>query len=376
MTDPLVRLDGIRKEYGAVVAVAGIDLSIGRGEFVVLLGPSGSGKTTLLSILGGFIEPTAGRVLIDGEDVTGVAPAHRPTATVFQDYALFPHLNVAGNVGFGLMMHKIRGDERERQIEEALNLVGLEGFAGRAIHQLSGGQRQRVALARAIAVRPTVLLLDEPLGALDLALRRQMQDELVRIQKELGTTFIHVTHDQDEAMGIADTVVVLSHGRIEDLGSPRRVYLQPATLFAATFMGESNLIPGTVKDSQGGTARIATPFGDWSIPANAQIGGDVWLVLRPEQLKCGAANGDSQISLGRGTVSEAVFQGSHLRISADSPVDGVATLKMSLPASAQLAEGATIEVHADPADVVALDRSEADVTSRIASRNERAGGRT
>ncbi|MEE8203162.1 MAG: ABC transporter ATP-binding protein, partial [Alphaproteobacteria bacterium] len=203
MTDPLVRLDGIRKEYGAVVAVAGIDLSIGRGEFVVLLGPSGSGKTTLLSILGGFIEPTAGRVLIDGEDVTGVAPANRPTATVFQDYALFPHLNVAGNVGFGLMMHKIRGDERERQIEEALNLVGLEGFAGRAIHQLSGGQRQRVALARAIAVRPTVLLLDEPLGALDLALRRQMQDELVRIQKELGTTFIHVTHDQDEAMGIA-----------------------------------------------------------------------------------------------------------------------------------------------------------------------------
>lgn len=376
MTDPLVRLDGIRKEYGAVVAVAGIDLSIGRGEFVVLLGPSGSGKTTLLSILGGFIEPTAGRVLIDGEDVTGVAPAHRPTATVFQDYALFPHLNVAGNVGFGLMMHKIRGDERERQIEEALNLVGLEGFAGRAIHQLSGGQRQRVALARAIAVRPTVLLLDEPLGALDLALRRQMQDELVRIQKELGTTFIHVTHDQDEAMGIADTVVVLSHGRIEDLGSPRRVYLQPATLFAATFMGESNLIPGTVKDSEGGTARIATPFGDWSIPANAQIGGDVWLVLRPEQLKCGAANGDAQISLGRGTVSEAVFQGSHLRISADSPVDGVATLKMSLPASTELAEGATIEVHADPADVVALDRSGADVTPRIASRNERAGGRT
>ena len=214
MPEGLVRLEGLRKVYGDTVVVENFNLSIAGGEFVVLLGPSGSGKTTTLSMLGGFVEPSAGRILIEGEDVTELPPAKRPTATVFQDYALFPHMNVRSNVAFGLAMRGVARKERERTAEEMLRLVGLEGFGGRAIHQLSGGQRQRVALARAIAVTPKVLLLDEPLGALDLALRRQMQEELVRIQKRLGTTFVHVTHDQEEAMSIADTVVVMNRGQI------------------------------------------------------------------------------------------------------------------------------------------------------------------
>src|SRR5690606_23935988 len=202
----------------------------------------GSGKTTILSMLGGFTAPSEGRVVIAGEDVTDLPPAKRPTATVFQDYALFPHMSVRSNVAFGLAMRRVAKAERSRRAEEMLRLVGLAGFGGRGIHQLSGGQRQRVALARAMAVAPKVLLLDEPLGALDLSLRRQMQEELVRLQKRLGTTFVHVTHDQEEAMSIADTVVVMNQGRIEDMGPPSRVYLRPASLFAATFMGESNVI--------------------------------------------------------------------------------------------------------------------------------------
>jgi spermidine/putrescine transport system ATP-binding protein len=238
MAEPIVRLAGLCKRYDGAAAVERLDLEIGAGEFLVLLGPSGSGKTTILSMIGGFAAPTEGRVVIAGEDVTELPPAKRPTATVFQDYALFPHMSVRSNVAFGLAMRKVPKPERQLRAEEMLKLVGLEGFGGRGVHQLSGGQRQRVALARAIAVEPKVLLLDEPLGALDLALRRQMQEELVRIQKRLGTTFVHVTHDQEEAMSIADRVVVMNRGRVEDVGPPSRVYLRPASLFTAAFMGE------------------------------------------------------------------------------------------------------------------------------------------
>ncbi len=352
----LVTLEGIRKEYGAIVAVKSVDLAVEHGEFVVLLGPSGSGKTTLLSMLGGFIEPTAGRILIDGVDMAGVAPAHRPTATVFQDYALFPHMSVGNNVGFGLTMRKVRGPERKRQIEKALALVGMEDFTKRSIHQLSGGQRQRVALARAIAVQPTVLLLDEPLGALDLALRRQMQEELVHIQKEVGVTFIHVTHDQDEAMSIADRIVIMNHGAVEDIGPPRRVYLRPGNLFAATFMGESNLIAGTVERVDGSHATVATPFGAWTVRADGEAGREVWLALRPEQLGLGGADGDQSLSLGTARIIEAVFQGSHLKILAESASAEVGELKLRLPPSTNLAVGEEIEINADPGEVVVLDR--------------------
>ncbi|MEX0697453.1 MAG: ABC transporter ATP-binding protein, partial [Dongiaceae bacterium] len=246
MAEALVELIGLGKRYDGAVAVEGVDLSIAPGEYVVLLGPSGSGKTTILSMLGGFVPPSAGRVRIGGVDVTALPPARRPTATVFQDYALFPHMSVGANVGFGLRMRKVAKAERRRRAEDVLRLVGLEGFGARAVHNLSGGQRQRVALARAIAVAPAVLLLDEPLGALDLTLRRQMQGELVRIQKRLGTSFVHVTHDQEEAMSIADTIVLLNRGRIEDSGPPDRIYLRPASVFAATFMGDSNILAGRV----------------------------------------------------------------------------------------------------------------------------------
>lgn len=352
----LVILEGLRKEYGGITAVKSVDLTIGRGEFVVLLGPSGSGKTTLLSMLGGFIEPTAGRILIDGADMAGVSPALRPTATVFQDYALFPHMNVANNVGFGLTMHGIRGPERKRRIEETLALVGLEDFAKRGIHQLSGGQRQRIALARAIAVQPTVLLLDEPLGALDLALRRQMQEELVHIQREVGMTFIHVTHDQDESMSIADRIVILNHGEIEDIGPPRRIYLRPSSQFTATFMGESNLIPGSVARVEGSDVTVATPFGDWQVRADGEAGRQVWLALRPEQLRLGNSASGRSLSLGSAIITEAVFQGSHLKVLARSTVAEVGELKLSLPPATTLAVGEEVEIHAGPGDVVVLER--------------------
>ena len=356
MSAPLVELIGVRKQYGNAVAVAGVDLSIGRGEFVVILGPSGSGKTTLLSIIGGFVAPSVGRIIIDGEDVGDLPPARRPTATVFQDYALFPHMDVAGNIGFGLTMHKVRGEERQRRIVDVLGLVGLEGFGSRSVDQLSGGQQQRVALARAIAVRPSVLLLDEPLGALDLALRRQMQDELVRIQKEVGTTFIHVTHDQEEAMSIADTIVVLNQGFIEDVAPPRQVYLRPSSLFTATFMGESNLIPGRVRSAEDGKVAVETPFGDWMFEGSAAAGEEVWLTLRPEQLVPRPTTGGNYLSLGRATVSEVVFQGSYLRIRADSETDGVTDMRLRLPSASEILAGHTIDVCADPADVVLLNR--------------------
>jgi spermidine/putrescine transport system ATP-binding protein len=355
MTEHLVELRGVRMEYGETVAVASVDLKIEPGEFVVLLGPSGSGKTTILNIIGGFVTPTAGEIVIDGTDVAGLPPARRPTATVFQDYALFPHMNVASNVAFGLAMHKVPRRNRTPRVEEVLRLVGLEGFGRRSIHQLSGGQRQRVALARAIAVRPTVLLLDEPLGALDLALRRQMQSELVQIQKELGTTFIHVTHDQDEAMSIADTVVVLNHGRIEDMGPPRRVYLRPATLFTATFMGESNLIPGRVTVVEGGMARVATALGEWAIAADTKAGADVSLSLRPEQLALGLPDDDARIALGRARVTEIMFQGSHLKVTAMCAAKEVPGILLQLPSATRIEVGQKIDISAKAGDVVLLE---------------------
>ncbi len=354
MSTPLVELRGIRKNYGDVVAVADIDLTISAGEFIVLLGPSGSGKTTILTMLGGFTDPTSGRIIIDGEDMTERSPATRPTATVFQDYALFPHMNVASNVRFGLTMHKVPKVERRDRVATALELVGLADLGHRSIHQLSGGQRQRVALARAIAVRPSVLLLDEPLGALDLALRRQMQEELVRIQEEVGTTFIHVTHDQEEAMSIADRIVVMSEGRIEDVGSPRKVYLRPSSLFTANFMGENNLIPGRVAGREGDICTISAPFGECSLVSDVPPGADVSLMLRPEQVALGACGAAGDVSLGRARIASIVFQGSYLKVAAESAHDGMGQLKLSLATETFLEVGDEVEVYAAAGDVVVL----------------------
>src|SRR3954452_6365265 len=237
-----LRLMGLRKAYGDVVALEHLDLEVRAGEFFTLLGPSGSGKTTTLRLIAGFERPDAGRVELSGADVTERAPYDRAVNTVFQDYALFPHMSVAENVGYGLKIRGVSRAERAQQVAEALALVRLPDIGARKPLQLSGGQRQRVALARALVNRPPVLLLDEPLGALDLKLRQEMQIELKRLQAELGNTFVYVTHDQDEALGMSDRIGVFSDGRLEQVGTPGDVYERPATEFVAGFVGVSNLL--------------------------------------------------------------------------------------------------------------------------------------
>jgi len=239
---PDVVLRGLRKEYGDVVAVEGIDLEIARGEFFTMLGPSGSGKTTTLRLIAGFEQPDAGTVELGGKNVAGLPPYERDVNTVFQDYALFPHMTVAENVEYGLRVKRVSKGERQTRAQEALAMVDLAGFGSRKPIQLSGGQRQRVALARAIVNSPRVLLLDEPLGALDLKLRERMQGELSRIQEQLGITFVYVTHDQDEALTMSDRIAVFNEGRIEQVASPAELYEHPASEFVAGFVGTSNVL--------------------------------------------------------------------------------------------------------------------------------------
>jgi len=337
----LVSVENVSQIFGPAKALDSVSLAIQPGSYTVLLGPSGSGKTTLLSILGGFLQPTTGRVLIDGADCTLMAPAKRPTATVFQDYALFPHMSVGSNVAFGLRMQGVSKAKRTAKAQEMLRLVGLEHAFEKKPHQLSGGQRQRVALARALVVEPAVLLLDEPLGALDLKLRRQMQDELKAIQKRVGTAFVHVTHDQEEAMALADHVVVMNHGRIEDEGPPERVYARPATRFTATFMGESTIVAGEV-DAQG---RIATALGVFDAPGLAP-GSAACIAVRPEHVHVGPAI--------PAIVTAVAYQGSFKRVTA-APIHAPDTpLLARLPAGTPVQEGTQISLRFDPADVIVL----------------------
>jgi putative spermidine/putrescine transport system ATP-binding protein len=245
---PAVRLSGLRKSFGPVEAVAGIDLEIADGEFFTMLGPSGSGKTTVLRMIAGFDLPTAGTVNLGGRDVTRLAPFEREVNTVFQDYALFPHMNVLDNVEYGLRVRKVGKAERRQRAGQALRTVRLEEYGSRKSTALSGGQRQRVALARALVNRPKVLLLDEPLGALDLKLREEMQVELKAIQRDVGITFVFVTHDQEEALTMSDRIAVVNHGRIEQVGAPADVYERPATAFVAGFVGTSNLLTGATAE--------------------------------------------------------------------------------------------------------------------------------
>ncbi|HEX2884502.1 MAG TPA: ABC transporter ATP-binding protein [Candidatus Limnocylindria bacterium] len=290
-----VRLEHLVKRFGDVVAVDGLDLAIADGEFFSMLGPSGSGKTSTLRMIAGFEQPTEGRIHLHGRDVTGVPPFDRDVNTVFQDYALFPHMSVGDNVGYGLVVRKVGRDERRRRVAEALEMVRLTGYEGRRPGQLSGGQRQRVALARALVNRPRVLLLDEPLGALDLKLREEMQIELKEIQQEVGITFIYVTHDQEEALTMSDRLAVFNLGRIEQVGTPAEVYEHPATTFVAGFVGTSNLLTGEA--------------------ARAVIGRDGVFTVRPEKIRLAdpavAAAPDEGSVLG--TIREVVYLGPDTR---------------------------------------------------------------
>jgi putative spermidine/putrescine transport system ATP-binding protein len=292
---PAVRLVGLQKHYGDVVAVAGVDLDIAEGEFFSMLGPSGSGKTTTLRMIAGFEIPSAGRVELHGRDVTPLAPFDRDVNTVFQDYALFPHMTVGDNVAYGLLVRKVPRPERQQRVGEALEMVRLGGYEKRKPSQLSGGQRQRVALARALVNRPRVLLLDEPLGALDLKLREEMQIELKRIQQDVGITFIYVTHDQEEALTMSDRLAVFNHGRIEQLGAPADVYERPTTRFVAGFVGTSNLLSGSV--------------------ARAIVGVDGTFTVRPEKIHLGspddAPTADEISAPGR--IREVVYVGPDTR---------------------------------------------------------------
>ena len=253
-----VSLRAVSRHFGAVRAMDGVDLDIAPGEFFAMLGPSGSGKTTCLRVIAGFEQPSAGSVAIFGQDVTGVPPYRRAVNTVFQDYALFPHLNVRDNVAYSLMLRKVGRGERDREAEAALELVKLGGYGDRKPGQLSGGQRQRVALARAVVNRPKVLLLDEPLGALDLKLRESMQEELKSLQRSLGITFIFVTHDQGEALSMADRVAVFSEGRVMQVDTPDAIYSRPASRFVADFVGSSNVLPPDFSARAGLAARWAS----------------------------------------------------------------------------------------------------------------------
>ena len=287
MAEADVRLDRVTKRFHEVVAVDDLSLDIERGEFFSLLGPSGCGKTTTLRMIGGFEEVTAGKVLLGEQDVTELPPYRRDVNTVFQNYALFPHLDVYENVAFGLRRRRVAEAEVRRRVAEMLELVELPGYERRKPNQLSGGQQQRVALARALINHPRVLLLDEPLGALDLKLRKQMQIELKRIQTEVGITFIYVTHDQDEAMTMSDRIAVMRSGRIEQLGSPGQLYERPQTEFVAGFLGVSNLLDGEVESHTGDVAGVRLRDGNvLRVPASLINGmREVRVGVRPEKLK-------------------------------------------------------------------------------------------
>jgi spermidine/putrescine transport system ATP-binding protein len=310
---PSVELERVTKRFGDFTAVRAVDLSVPAGEFFTLLGPSGCGKTTTLRMVAGFEEPTEGRVLIDGVDVEGVPPFKRPTNTVFQSYALFPHLNVEDNVAFGLRRKGVPKDDVRRRVQRELERVGLAAEGKRKPRQLSGGQQQRVALARALINEPAVLLLDEPLGALDLKLRKGLQVELKRIQREVGITFVYVTHDQEEALTMSDRIAVMHHGVIEQLDPPEEIYNRPRTEFVAGFIGVSNLMPGAVAAVNGDQADVRLDSGPTvRAPGDGVAAGDrCHIVVRPEKLQI--ARVEESAPTGRpsveGLVESAVYLG-------------------------------------------------------------------
>jgi len=357
---PIVELVGVTKRYGEAVALDDVSLAIEAGEFFCLLGPSGCGKTTTLNLIGGFLPLSAGELRIEGRTVNDLPPHKRNVNTVFQNYALFPHLSVAENVAFGLQMEHLPDDEVRRRVGEYLDLVGLTGLAGRNPAQLSGGQQQRVALARALAKRPAVLLLDEPLGALDLKLRKQMQVELARIHRQVGTTFVFVTHDQGEALSMATRIAVMDGGHVRQVGTPRAIYYHPVDRFVADFIGESNLLDGELTGQDpvavvrlaDGTAVPATP--------GARAAGPVSVMVRPECLAVGRAPIPDGAAGLAGRVVDVAFLGDHTRVTVRTAAGDVVAARWHADGQAAGALEGLLEEEVvawwDPADSAVLAR--------------------
>ncbi|MFC8066423.1 ABC transporter ATP-binding protein [Streptomyces sp. NPDC057293] len=362
-----VRLSGISKTYGSFTAVHPLDLTVPQGSFFALLGASGCGKTTTLRMIAGLEEPSGGTVHLGDQDVTALPPYKRPVNTVFQSYALFPHLDIFENVAFGLRRRGIKSVKK--QVEEMLDLVQLGEQARKKPHQLSGGQQQRVAVARALINHPKVLLLDEPLGALDLKLRRQMQLELKRIQTEVGITFVHVTHDQEEAMTMADQVAVMNGGRVEQLGAPADLYENPRTTFVANFLGTSNLIQAEV-DTRSGDDIVVRAAGDkLLLPGSrcavpAQAGGKVLVGVRPEKVGLTHADEAGSIPEGRNRITGKISNSSFIGVSTQYVVDCAAcpdfeVYAQNIDRDARLVPGADVVLHWNPAHTFGLDADQA-----------------
>ncbi|MFA7768405.1 ABC transporter ATP-binding protein [Streptomyces sp. NPDC048723] len=360
-----VRLSGISKHYGTFTAVHPLDLTIPQGSFFALLGASGCGKTTTLRMIAGLEEPSTGTVHLGDREVTDLQPYKRPVNTVFQSYALFPHLSIFENVAFGLRRRGIKSVKK--QVDDMLELVQLGQFAQRKPHQLSGGQQQRVAVARALINHPQVLLLDEPLGALDLKLRRQMQLELKRIQTEVGITFVHVTHDQEEAMTMADTVAVMNGGRVEQLGAPAELYENPGTTFVANFLGTSNLIEASV-DSAGSEVVVSASGSTLRLPAarcstTPRAGGKLLVGVRPEKISLVHADEEHTIAAGRNKVTGRIADSSFIGVSTQYVIDSQVCPELEVYAQnierdGRLVPGAEVILHWNPEHTFGLDAAQ------------------
>ena len=355
-----IALERVTKRFGRVAAVDDVALTIGEGEFFSLLGPSGCGKTTTLRMIAGFETPDEGRILLQGEDVTNVLANRRNVNMVFQHYALFPHMSVYDNVAFGLKVKRVPRDLHKGRIEEMLRVVDLVGLERRRTRQLSGGQQQRVALARALVNLPAALLLDEPLGALDVKLRKHMQQELKRIQADLGTTFVYVTHDQEEALAMSDRIAVMNGGRVEQIGSPREIYEHPQTTFVADFIGSLNILEVRVDELVGSLAIMRAGEGvRVVVPPDATVGtGDTLRVaVRPEQVRIAARNGSEPDRGSRltGTLSEIVYLGMYTQFHVETGVGRVVCHRLADEPLPPLEAGSPVAVSWDSEQVSVLD---------------------
>ncbi len=363
MTEVAISLIDVTKRFGDVVAVNGVSLDVYAGEFLTLLGPSGCGKTTTMRMIAGFEDPDEGRILLRGRDIVGVPPNKREVNMVFQSYALFPHMTVEGNVEYGLRLKRVPKQERRRRVGEMLEIVGLAGYQRRKPSQLSGGQQQRVALARALVNRPAALLLDEPLGALDVKLRKHMQLELKRIQHELGTTFLYVTHDQDEALSMSDRIAVMNQGSIEQVGDPRTIYERPATPFVADFVGVLNALEVRLDAIADGVGEMRLPDGQRirvPVEAGRSVGEALVVAVRPERVRLerGARGGAGEGSLLAGTVEQLVYLGTLTQIHVRTSLGArLVVHELSGARSGELTPGEAVTLAWELEDAAVLDRT-------------------